>query len=107
MSAGNRALLYTDTAFSQIYFITILVACRAVAMERRPRWADIPGQFLGNGSVHTFQQQRIDAQQWRYCWKWCVPAWSVPRSYKDNNWGDQVSSVRESVRRGLEPEAEE
>jgi hypothetical protein len=27
---------------------------------------------------------------------------SVPRSYKEDNWGDQVSSVRESVKRGLE-----
>jgi hypothetical protein len=26
----------------------------------------------------------------------------VPRSYFEENWGDQVSSVRESVKRGLE-----
>jgi hypothetical protein len=29
--------------------------------------------------------------------------WSVPRSYKEENWGDPVSSVRESVKSGLEP----
>jgi hypothetical protein len=27
------------------------------------RWAGIPGLFLGNGSVNTFQQQRINALQ--------------------------------------------
>jgi hypothetical protein len=27
---------------------------------------------------------------------------SVARSYKEDNWGGQVSSVRESVKRGLE-----
>jgi hypothetical protein len=60
------------------------------------------GQFLGNGSVNTFPQQRIDAQQYRYCWKRGVSTWSVPRSYKKGNWGDQVSSVREPVKRGFE-----
>jgi hypothetical protein len=28
--------------------------------------------------------------------------WFVPRSYLEDNWGDPVSSVRESVKRGLE-----
>jgi hypothetical protein len=27
------------------------------------RWADMPGTFLGNGSVNTFPQQGTDAQQ--------------------------------------------
>jgi hypothetical protein len=29
--------------------------------------------------------------------------WSVLRSYEEDNCGDQVSSVRESVKRRLEP----
>jgi hypothetical protein len=29
------------------------------------------------------------------------------RGYLEDNWGDQVRSVRESVKRGLVPEAEE
>jgi hypothetical protein len=33
--------------------------------------------------------------------------WSVPRRYKGENWGNQVSFVREAVKRGLEPEAKE
>jgi hypothetical protein len=28
---------------------------------------------------------------------------SVPRSYLEDNWDDTVSSVRESVKRGLDP----
>jgi hypothetical protein len=28
--------------------------------------------------------------------------WSMPRSYLEDNWGDQVSSIKESVRRRLE-----
>jgi hypothetical protein len=55
--------------------------------------------FLGNGSINTFPQQRIEAQQWRYCWKLGV---SVPRSCLEDNWGDQATSVRASVKRGLE-----
>jgi hypothetical protein len=39
------------------YNLQKVVACTAVA--------DIPGSFLGNGSVNTFPQQQIDAQQWR------------------------------------------
>jgi hypothetical protein len=29
--------------------------------------------------------------------------WSVPRSYRKDNWGDQVSSAWVSVKRELEP----
>jgi hypothetical protein len=36
-----------------------------------------------------------------------VSAWSGTRSYKEDNWGDRFSSVRESVKRGLEAKAEE
>jgi hypothetical protein len=56
------------------------------------RWADMPWPFLGNGSVNTFQQQRVDTQQWRYCWKRGISMWSVPRSYLKDNWGDRVSA---------------
>jgi hypothetical protein len=36
-----------------------------------------------------------------------VSTWSVPRSYLEGDCGDPVSSVRESVKRGLEPDADE
>jgi hypothetical protein len=62
----------------------------------------MPGPFLGNGSVNTFPQQRIDAQQKRYIWKKGASLLSVTRSYLEDNWGDQVSSVRASVKKGLE-----
>jgi hypothetical protein len=68
---------------------------------------DIPGPFLNNGSLNTFPRQRIGGQQWRYCCKQGVSAWFVSMGYKKDNWDDQVSSVRESVKRGLEPEAQE
>jgi hypothetical protein len=48
----------------------------------------VSGQWL---SKHV-PQQRLNAQQWRYCWKMGISAWPMPRSYKAN-WGDQVSSV--------------
>jgi hypothetical protein len=54
--------------------------------------------FVGNGSVSKSPQQWIDEQQQRYCWKWGDSMWSVSRSYLEDNWGDQLSSVRESVR---------
>jgi hypothetical protein len=43
-----------------------------------------------------------------YCWKQSVSTWSVLRSYLEDNWGDQFSSaqfssVREPVRRELQP----
>jgi hypothetical protein len=31
-----------------------------------------------------------------------VSMWSVPRSYLEEKWGDQISSVSESVKKGLE-----
>jgi hypothetical protein len=38
-----------------------------------------------------------------HCWKRDVSTWSVQRSYLEDNRCDTVSSVRESVERGLEP----
>jgi hypothetical protein len=31
------------------------------------RWTDIPGSFLGNGSVNTFPQQQTQRQQQKSC----------------------------------------
>jgi hypothetical protein len=36
-----------------------------------------------------------------------VSTWSMQRSYLEDNWGDPVSSLQESVRKRFEPEAEE
>jgi hypothetical protein len=44
--------------------------------------------MLGNGSINTFTRQRI--REWTV-----LPARAVPRSYKENSWGNQVSSVRD------------
>jgi hypothetical protein len=52
------------------------------------RQANIPQKFLGNSLVNTFPQQRINMKQ-RYCWKWGVSMWTVPRSYLEDNWGDE------------------
>jgi hypothetical protein len=54
-----------------------------------------------------FPQQQINEKQYRHCWKQGVSTWSVLKSYKKGNWGDQVSSVGESVKKGLSLEAEE
>jgi hypothetical protein len=40
-------------------------------------------------------------------WKQGVPTWFVPSSYLEENWGHPVSPIRESVKGGLELEAEE
>jgi hypothetical protein len=59
-----------------------IVACRAVAMQRPMRGTDIPGPFLGNGSVNIFPQQQTRRQQL----KSCVFTWSMPRCYKQWTW---------------------
>jgi hypothetical protein len=47
--------------------------------------------LLGNGFVDTFPRQRI------CIWEWTVlSARVMPRSYKEENWGNQVSSGGES-----------
>jgi hypothetical protein len=78
------------------------------------RWTLIQGLFLANGSLNTFPllgsrfliMQQLDHNSGRAVF----PTWSVPRGYKrDEVWSLvhlRVSSVRESVKRGLEPEAE-
>jgi hypothetical protein len=79
------------------------------------RWADIPGPFLGNGSVNIFpllggrflMMQLLDYNNGRAVFS----TWSVPRGYKRDEVRRlvqvRVSSVRESVKGGLEPEVEE
>jgi hypothetical protein len=64
--------------------------------------------MLGNGSVNTFPLQRI--REWTV-----LSARAVPRSYKEDSWGNQVRSVREyssvgrelPFRKDLSTEAEE
>jgi hypothetical protein len=72
-------------------------------------WADTPDPFLGNGSVNTFAllgsrfliMQQLDCYNGRDMFSTS----SVPRCYKQ---GTSVeSSVRESVKKGLELEGEE
>jgi hypothetical protein len=53
--------------------------------------------FLGNGLANTFPRSSRGTAGKRG-----VSARSVPRSYIEDNWGDQVSCVLESVKRGLE-----
>jgi hypothetical protein len=50
--------------------------------------------LLKNGSVDTFSRQRIRIQEWTV-----LSARAVPRSYKEDNWDNRVSSVRESVKK--------
>jgi hypothetical protein len=61
------------------------------------------GQFLGNRSVNTFPQQRTTCNSGDTVGNGLCFIWSVSRSYKEDNWSGQVSSVRESVKRELEP----
>jgi hypothetical protein len=80
--------------------------------ERIPDWTSNPLSHPKcrtwlNGSINTLLQQWIHVQQWRYCWKQGISACSMARSYKEANWGDQVSSVWGSVKRWLEQEANE
>jgi hypothetical protein len=66
--------------------------------------------FLGNGSLNTFPllgssfliMQQLDYKNGRAVFS----TWSVPRCYKQGI-RLELSSVRESVKRGLDPEAEE
>jgi hypothetical protein len=62
------------------------------------KWADTAGPFLGNGSVNTSESTRNNRDT---AGNGMFSTSSVPRSYKEDNWGYQVSSVRESVKRGL------
>jgi hypothetical protein len=70
----------------------------------------MPGPFLGNGSVNTFPMldirflimQKLGYKNGRAVFS----TWSVPRCYKQGTRLD-LSSVRESVKRGLESEAED
>jgi hypothetical protein len=65
---------------------------------------------MGNGSVNTFLllgSRYLIMQQSDYSNGNGVSAWSVQRSFLEDNGGDSVSSVWESVKRGLEPQAEE
>jgi hypothetical protein len=75
------------------------------------RWSDIPGSFLGNGSANTFPllgNSFLIMQQLGYNNGRAVFfTWSVPRGYKRDEVWRVVSSVRESVEKGLEPEAKE
>jgi hypothetical protein len=76
------------------------------------KWADIPGPFLGTGSVNTFRLLgsgfliilQLDYNNGRAVFS----TWSVPRSYKRDEVPSLVDgSVLESMRTGLESEAEE
>jgi hypothetical protein len=59
--------------------------------------------LLGNGLINMFPRKWIRVQQYRHCCKRGFLRWFVPRVYKGDRWGNQVSSVRESEeKRNLE-----
>jgi hypothetical protein len=64
--------------------------------------AAVSGQRLGKHVPVARQQILNNATVGLQQWKRGVSTWSVPRSYIEDNWGVPVSSVRESVKRGLE-----
>jgi hypothetical protein len=81
--------------------VLINVAYRAVAM-RRPR-----DRRMYQGRFRQRLGKRVPATTNRRATievllETSVSTWSVPRSYLEYNWGDPVSSVRESVKRALE-----
>jgi hypothetical protein len=53
--------------------------------------------LLGNDSINTFPRQRTRIREWKM-----LSARALPKSYKEDNWGNQVSSLREAVKRRLE-----
>jgi hypothetical protein len=63
---------------------------RAVSEQRLGKHVPVARQQILNNAVVGLQQ-----------WKSCISTWSVPRSYFEDNWSDQVSSVQASVKRGL------
>jgi hypothetical protein len=63
-----------------------------------PRWVDIPGPLLDNGSLNTFHSNRHEHNNRRAVFN-VVRADVLSEMYK-------VSSVQEFVKRELEPEAE-
>jgi hypothetical protein len=52
--------------------------------------------YNGIGSVNTSQLQRIPMQQ-EALLETVFSTWSVQRGYKEDNWDNQVNSVREAV----------
>jgi hypothetical protein len=65
------------------------------------RWADIPGPFLGNGLVNTFAQQQTRTQQLYSNTETVFSAACTEMLQARDK--VRVSSVWESVKRGLEP----
>jgi hypothetical protein len=49
--------------------------------------------LLGNGSVNTFPRKQHT--------RTVFSARAVPRSYKEDSWGNQVNSVRESMTKSV------
>jgi hypothetical protein len=88
------AMLYITIIFS---FGISTVACRAITRSTTAREANIQGPFLGNGSVNTFPKQRVDANN-----RGTVRSGVFYSVRKEDNWGDQASSVVESVTEGFE-----
>jgi hypothetical protein len=75
---GNYLLFY----FTTLSVSQIIVACIVVAMQRPRDKANKQRLFLGNGSVNTFQRQRI----WTQKEKNGVSMWSLPRSINQVSW---------------------
>jgi hypothetical protein len=91
---------------------TVLIHCsvQSRCYATTERWEDVPGPFLNNSLVNTFPllgstlliMQQLDYNSGRTVFS----MWSVPRCYKQGT-KLELSFVRESVKKELEPEAEE
>jgi hypothetical protein len=87
-------------------YCSVLNRCYAMTAS----WADVPGTFLDNGLVHTsplLGSRFLIIQQLDYnSGRPVSSTWYVPICYKQGTRSFD-SSVRESVKKGLEAEAEE
>jgi hypothetical protein len=90
VSGFNRVMMHTI-----LYVFENYVVCRAVAMQLPQGGRVYQGRFRVTG------RQTSSRNNGRAVFS----TWSVPRCYKQG--GRSVSSVREPMKRGLEPEAEE
>jgi hypothetical protein len=67
----------------------------------------VSGERLGKNVNAASQQILSNATVGLQQWKRCVSTWSVPRSCLEDNWSDPISSLRDFMKSGLEPEAGE
>jgi hypothetical protein len=86
------------------WHVLIDVAYRFVAAQRS--WKNgrcCDSGFLINGAMQPVAgwRERIPAETVSIREYTAFSKWSLQRGYLEDNWGDQVSSVRESVKKGV------